>query len=116
MSVQLVDTGVQFPDGTIQTTAGGGSAAANTVSVISTNTTAAKDTIYVMTNSLVLTLPSAPAAGDTVYFSNRSNTKTITIARNGQNIMGLAQDMTIDMTSALGSLVFADATRGWVLV
>ena len=91
-------------------------AAGNTVSVISTNTTAVDKTIYVMIGSLTLTLPLNPTAGNIVYFSNRSNTTTVTIARNGQNIMGLAQDMTIDIAQGMGSLVFADATRGWVLL
>ena len=91
-------------------------AVGNTVSVIGINTNAVTNTIYVMTGSLVLTLPSNPASGNIVYFSNRSNTKTITIARNGQLIMGLTQDMVIDSLTGLGSLVFADATRGWVLL
>jgi hypothetical protein len=84
------------------------------VFVISTPTSAVRGGHYVFTASTTLTLPSSPSAGDWVRFSNRSGTLTPVIARNGQNIMGLAEDITIDATHAPGLLVFADATRGWV--
>jgi hypothetical protein len=84
------------------------------VQVISTNTTAVRSRVYVMTASLTLTLPSSPTAGDTVMFSNRSTTTTPVIARNGQNIMGLAEDMTLDNVNHFGVLVFSDSTRGWI--
>jgi hypothetical protein len=86
-----------------------------TVNVISTNTTAVASRTYVFTASLTLTLPASPTAGDWVAFSNRSGTLTPVIARNGQNIMGLAENMTIDSLNAGMTLTFTDATRGWVL-
>ena len=85
------------------------------VQVISANTTAVVETRYVLTASLTLTLPASPAVNSRVSFSNRSGTTTATIARNGQPIMGLAEDMTLDTTTAAGTLIYADATRGWVL-
>lgn len=84
------------------------------VVLISTPTNASSGRHYVFTGSTTLTLPASPAAGDWVRFSNRSGTVTPVIARNAQNIMGLAEDLTIDATNAPGLLVFADATRGWV--
>jgi hypothetical protein len=84
------------------------------VQVISTNTTAVRSRVYVMTASLTLTLPASPTAGDTVMFANRSGTSTPVIARNGQNIMGIAEDMTLDNVNHFGVLVYADATRGWI--
>jgi len=86
------------------------------VQVISTNTTAVRSVFYVLTNSLTLTLPASPSVGDAVSFINRSGTTTATIARNGSNIMSLAEDMTLDNAQARGTLVFADATRGWTLI
>lgn len=86
------------------------------VQVISTNTAAVASGTYVLTASLTLTLPSSPGAGTWVAFTNRSGTTTPVIARNGQNIMGLAEDMTLNLSTAFGCLVFSDATRGWVLV
>ena len=85
-----------------------------TVLVINTNTTALKSRTYVLTASVTLTLPASPAAGDWVAFANRSGTSTPVIARNGQNIMGLAENMTLDNINHFGTLVYADATRGWI--
>jgi hypothetical protein len=84
------------------------------IQVISGNTTAVRSRTYVLTASLTLTLPSSPAVGDMVMFANRSGTTTPVIARNGQNIMGLAENMTLDNNNHFGTLVFADATRGWI--
>lgn len=84
------------------------------IQIISTNTTAVRSRTYVFTATLTLTLPSSPAAGDMVMFANRSATATPVIARNGQNIMGLAEDMTVDNVNYFATLVFADATRGWI--
>jgi hypothetical protein len=84
------------------------------VQVISTNTTAVASRTYVLTASLTLTLPASPAPGDPVSFSNRSGTSTPVIARNGQNIMSLAEDLTVDNVNYFATLVFADATRGWI--
>lgn len=88
----------------------------DTVVVINTNTTAVKSRTYVLTASLVLTLPVTPAAGDWVRFKNKSGVVTCSIGRNGQNIESLAEDMTLSDMHAGNTLVFADATRGWVLV
>ena len=84
------------------------------IQVISTNTTAVASRTYVFTATLTLTLPSSPTAGDMVMFANRSATDTPVIDRNGQNIMGLAENMTVDNVNYFATLVFADATRGWI--
>jgi hypothetical protein len=81
---------------------------------ISTDTTAVRSRTYVMTASLTLTLPSSPTVGDMVMFSNKSGTTTPVIARNGQNIEGLAEDMTVDNVNYFGTLVYANSTRGWI--
>jgi hypothetical protein len=86
------------------------------VSVISTNTTAVPSTVYVLTASLTLTLPAAPAVGTWVRISNMSGTATAVVARNGLNIMGLAENMTIDRLNAGLTLEYADATRGWIIL
>jgi hypothetical protein len=84
------------------------------VQVISTNTTAVASRIYVLTASLTLTLPATPAAGDWVSVQNSSGTITAVIARNSSNIMSLAEDLTLDADFVAVTLVYADATRGWV--
>jgi hypothetical protein len=85
------------------------------LSVISGNTSAVASYCYVIVGSLTLTLPASPTAGDWVEINNSSGTTTPVVARNGQNIESLAQDLTIDNATASFTLTFSDATRGWVL-
>jgi hypothetical protein len=84
------------------------------VVIVSTSTTAQKFTLHVFTATATLTLPTSPAPGDWVSFNNESGAITCVIARNGQNIKGFAQDMTVDNVNYFGTLVYADATRGWI--
>jgi hypothetical protein len=84
------------------------------VAVVATNTAAARSTLYVLTASLTLTLPASPAVGDTVTVSNLSGTTTCVVARNGSNIQGLAEDLTIDSLNAAITLTYANASLGWV--
>ena len=86
------------------------------VQVIGTNTTAVASRIYVLTASLTLTLPASPSAGNTVAVSNMSGVLTAVIGRNSQPIMALAEDLTVDLDGAGFTLIYADATRGWVLL
>lgn len=85
------------------------------VQVIGTNTNAVASRVYVLTASLTLTLPASPAAGDWVRVINSSGTTTATVARNSNNIMSLAEDLTIDKLNAGFTLEYSDATRGWVI-
>lgn len=85
------------------------------VQVISGNTNATASYTYVLTASLTLTLPASPTVGDFIKVSNASGTATAIVARNGSNIQSLAENMTIDVVDASFTLVYADATRGWVI-
>ena len=69
--------------------------------------------------NMTLTLPISPTIGQAVRIvdaAGTAGTTNFTIARNGSNIMGVAQDMTVNTNSARLHLVFADSTRGWRLV
>lgn len=71
---------------------------------------------YVVTSGgQTITLPASPSGGDSVSISVGNFTNT-TVGRNGQNIMGLAEDMTIDTAYAGFVLRFHDATNGWRIV
>lgn len=59
-----------------------------------------------------ITLPASPVSGWEVVISVENFANTV-IGRNGQNIMGLAENMTIDVVNSTVNLVFIDATRGW---
>ena len=86
------------------------------VQVIGTDATAVASRIYVLTASLTLTLPASPSAGNWVTVSNMSGQITAVIARNSQPIMALAEDLTVDLDGAGFTLIYSDATRGWVLL
>lgn len=95
--------------------AGNSTLAGLTQSVISTNTDAVVGTYYTLTASLTLTLPASPTAGQVVSFSNLSGTTTCVIGRNGNKIMALSEDLTLDSAQARGALIYTGATNGWVL-
>ena len=84
---------------------------------VTTNTTAESDKLYVFTSgtAVTLTLPLSPTNGDSLYVANRSGIDTNTVARNGELIMGLAQDVTLDVSQASFKLTYAAGTQGWVI-
>lgn len=82
---------------------------------IAVNTTAADDEDYTFTASLTLTLPPTPIEGQEVTISNMSGTLTCIVARNGLNIAGLAEDLTIDVLNIGLTLKYSGATKGWTL-
>ena len=86
------------------------------VSVVSANTNAVANTLYVLTANLTLTLPASPSNGDSIKVSNRSGVATCVIARNGENIMGAASDLTIDKLNSGFELIYAGSTQGWILI
>ena len=59
-----------------------------------------------------ITLPASPSAGWEVTISVGAFSDTI-IGRNGQNIMSVAENMTVNVQNATINLIFIDATRGW---
>jgi len=80
----------------------------------------AKEGYFVNTSSAAITatLPSSPALGDFVSFIDYAgtfDTNNLTIARNGKNIQGVAEDLTVSVERAGLTLVFTDNTQGWLL-
>src|SRR6056300_800442 len=64
-----------------------------------------------------LTLPGSPSAGDTIAIKDYAGTfatNNLTIARNGNNIQGVANDSLISTNRASIVLVYIDATKGWL--
>ena len=65
-----------------------------------------------------VTLPSSPAAGAIVAVSDYANqfaANNCIILRNGSNIEGAASDLTINTQGLSVTLVYADATKGWIV-
>jgi hypothetical protein len=68
--------------------------------------------------SVTVTLPATPILGDNVQFVDYGYTfglNTATIAGNGQLIMGLAEDLIIDIPGAANTFIYASTSTGWKL-
>jgi hypothetical protein len=73
---------------------------------------------YVLTNAATttVTLPASPAAGDVVWVTVENGRIDNVIARNGQNIESIADNLLLDDTQASLQLRYVNATIGWVLI
>ena len=83
-------------------------------------TAVAGEGYFVNTTSgtITMTLPASPSQGDFVTFIDYAgtfDTNVLTIGRNSENIQGSAADLTISVERAANTLVYADATQGWLL-
>ena len=101
-------------DATNWTKLGGGSLAVVTVS--GTSQTAVAGSHYVLTNvaATTVTLPASPTSGDTVAITPANSLVTNVIARGGNTIMSLAEDMTLDNANATVTLRYLAST--WRLI
>lgn len=86
------------------------------VSVISADTNAVANTVYVFTASLTLTLPASPSLGDSIKISNLSGVDTCVLGANNNKIMDAAEDLTLDTASASFELIWSGAAKGWVII
>lgn len=81
-----------------------------------TQTISNREIIYVTSNSQTITLPSSPQPGNEVEIIVGNYTGVVVSRPSGVgNIMGLAENMTIDIAYAPVRLIYIDATRGWVV-
>lgn len=90
------------------------------IKTIANTTMVANNAYIVKTNegTITLTLPANPAANDLVKVIDgaaNAETNNITISRNGSFIMGLAEDLTVNMDNANFVLVYIDSTDGWMI-
>jgi hypothetical protein len=102
--------------------AGGGSGTSGYTYVEATgNTAATVNTKYIVntnTSNLTITLPSSPSFGDEVGIidgTGNASVHAITVGRNGGNIQGSASDMTVTTNRSAFTLVYYNASQGWVL-
>jgi hypothetical protein len=73
---------------------------------------------YVLTaaSATTVTLPASPTISDTVWITVANGLTTNVVARNGKNIQGIAEDMTLNAPYAAAQLRFSDNTEGWILI
>ena len=88
-----------------------------------TYTTVNGDQIFVDTSgsgigtAITINLPASPAVGNEVTFIDSGNnlaSNNLTVGRNGQPINGTASNLVISTNAAAFTLVYANASRGWV--
>lgn len=90
--------------------------------IITTNTTLASGNGYFVdttSGAITVTLPASPSVGDYLQIKDYAGTfatNNLTIARNGENIQGVANDSLVQTNRAALKLVYADATKGWLYV
>ena len=75
-----------------------------------------REFVSVVGAGLTMTLPASPSAGFEVAVGIATTSVNTVIARNSQNIMGLAENMTVDVANITVNLVYTDATGGWRIV
>jgi len=83
----------------------------NYVSVNTDYTAQANDFIYADTSlaGFTITLPATPSINDVIAILDNTSsfdTNPLSVARNGNNIMGLAEDMTVDSKNISFELIF----------
>lgn len=106
----------------IITTTTSGSGSGIIWSTTTANVTASSGEGYFVdttSGGLTVTLPSSPTLGDQVAISDLSetfDTNNCTVGRNGSNIMGLAENMTLDVKNLGILFVYSNSTEGWKVV
>src|SRR5210317_826181 len=128
-TVQLGDSGdtITIPSGATITNNGtaagfGATGAASWDTTVKTSGFTAVSGVgyFVNTTSgaITVTLPASPSAGDVVAvkdYANTFDTNNVTLARNGSNIGGSAIDGTLSTEGLAVTLVYIDATKGWLV-
>jgi len=69
-------------------------------------------------SAFTATLPASATIGDFITFIDYAgtfDTNNLTIGRNGHKIQGVAEDLTVSVERAGLTLVYVDATQGWLL-
>ena len=88
----------------------------DTVSVTATGKTLVnRELCHVTASTQTINLPATPSAGWEVAINVGDFTDTV-VGRNGSNIMGLAEDFTIDVAYITVNFLYVDGTRGWRVI
>lgn len=94
--------------------------ATTTVTTAISYAASVNDRVLCTAGGITITLPisSSLSVGDTVQIidvTGVSGTSNITVARNGANIQGAAENLTIDIDNSAPVLVYTGSTYGWVI-
>ena len=89
---------------------------ANSNATMSTNSGYFVDTTG---GAKTMTLPTSVTIGDTVRINDLAGTfgaNNLTVARNGSNIQGVADDLVVSVNQSSFGLVYSNGTYGWKLL
>lgn len=98
-----------------------GTEAVVNVTLTSNTTISAGERVFAdaSSGSFTITLPVTPSVGDTVQIIDVAgifSTNNVIIARNGEKIQNLAEDLTLNLNNAAITMIYSGATYGWVFV
>ena len=111
MAIQISGTNVINNDKEL---ASGLVSAYDTITASATGATLTNRTVFCVTaDSQTVTLPASPAAGNEVVVINGGAFTSTVVARNGSNIMGLAEDLTLDVEYGAMTFIYIDTSNGW---
>jgi hypothetical protein len=77
------------------------------------------NSLYIFTSTTgsisTLTLPGSPTLGDSIKISNLGGLANV-LGANGNKIMGVAADMTINTPTAAFELIWSGSNNGWIII
>ena len=94
-------------------------ASATTLSIdtaASITATAGQHIVCTNAATVTVTLPATPSAGQAVWVTVGNGRTDTVIARNGENIMSLAEDLTANDANVTVALRYINSTLGWRIV
>jgi hypothetical protein len=112
-------TGVDIQIRELSSSSSGGSGSSITWYIANANTTMVTSSGYFVdtTNGpKTMTLPTSATLGDTIRINDLAGSFTannLTVARNGHNIQGSANDLLVDIDQSSFGLVYSNTTYGW---
>ncbi len=87
--------------------------------VSTTYSAVANDRIVCTAGGFTITLPASPLANDTIQIIDATGvfgSSNVTVARNGQEIQNLAEDLILNINNTAITLVYTGTTYGWLIV
>ena len=97
----------------------GGGSSAMTWNIASSNATMTTNNGYFVDTTggpKTMTLPTSATLGDTIRINDLAGSfsaNNLTVARNGHNIQGSANDLLVDVDQSSFGLVYSNSTYGW---